>query len=412
MTVDALRSIWRWVAPETLRRRAQPVLGWALENYVRVNARRDHGQVGTEGPIKIVGFFLNSHGIAASAKLAVRAFETLGVPVERVDISGSQLSWIGRNKTPQPASAWIFYLNPPEMLAALAALGPRSVVGPRYGYWAWELPRAPDSWKRDSHLVDEIWAPSHYTAAAFAGSKAPVRAVPHPFFMEDYANVEPAPRVAGFQVVALFDFNSSAARKNPQGMIEAFRRAFGDDSDVRLTIKTQSGVTYPALLAALQASAPANVEIVDASLPYREVKAMIAGADVLFSLHRAEGFGLTQAEAMAMGTPVIATAFSGNMDFMDETSAELIPFTQAPVEDPQGIYKGQTWADPDIDAAADALRRLRADPGRRAALAQAGRRMVAERLSPEAWFKTLPPSLQAAAEKARAAAQAEGSTSE
>lgn len=412
MTVRALRQVWRRAAPHALRRRAQPLLGWALENYVRANASLDHGQDRTEGPIKVVGFFLNSHGIAASAKLAVRAFEALGVPVEQVDISGSKLSWVGRSTTPQRASAWIFHLNPPEMLAALAVLGPRSVLGPRYGYWAWELPRAPDSWRRDSNLVDEIWAPSRYTAAAFAGCRAPVRAVPHPFFMEDYANIEPAPRVAAFQVLALFDFNSSAARKNPEGMIEAFRRAFGDDPEVRLTIKTQSGAIFPGLLAALQASAPSNVEILDASLPYREVKAMIAGADVLLSLHRAEGFGLTQAEAMALGTPVVATAFSGNLDFMDETNAELIPSTPAPVEDPQGIYKGQTWADPDLDAAAAALRRLRDDPARRAALADAGRRTVAERLSPEAWFATLPPALQAAAEKARAAAQAEGSASE
>jgi len=71
------------------------------------------------------------------------------------------------------------------------------------------------------------------------------------------------------------------------------------------------------------------------------------------------------------------------------------------VEDPQGIYSGQTWADPDLDAAAAALVRLRRDPGRRARLAQAGRAMVAERLSPEAWFASLPPSVQTAALAAR-----------
>src|SRR5690606_20982074 len=136
--------------------------------------------------------------------------------------------------------------------------------------------------------------------------------------------------------------------------------------------------------------------------PYAEVRRLIAGADALISLHRAEGFGLTIAEAMTLGTPVVATAFSGNLDFMDATSAELIPARDTPVEDPQGIYRGQSWAEPDLDAAAAALRRLRDEPGHRAALAAAGRRMAAERLSPQAWFATLPQSVQSAALRARA----------
>jgi len=401
--VAKARDLWRGLLPESLRQLAQPVLSRGLEAYVRAAARREHGAQDADGPIRIVGYFSGSHGIAASARLATRAFEALGVPVELVDVSGAVLGWTGRYAAPQRAGAWIFHLNPPELLAALAGLGPRNLVGPRYGYWAWELPRAPERWLKDGALVDEIWAPSRYTAQALAGATTPVRVVPHALALEDYADVVPAPRTARFQAVALFDFNSSVARKNPDGTIAAFRRAFGDDPDVRLTIKTQNGEAFPELLAALRAAAPANVEIVDAVWPYARIKALIAGADVLISLHRAEGFGLTPAEAMAMGTAVVATAFSGNLDFMDEASAELIPARQIPVEDPQGIYRGQTWAEPDLDSAAAALVRLRDDPDRRASLAAAGRRLVAARLSPQAWFETLPPQVKAAAERARAA---------
>jgi glycosyltransferase involved in cell wall biosynthesis len=402
MSVMSLaRTVWRRAAPKSLRTRLAPTLDKALKDYVRAGARRPHGSDNTEGPIKIVGYFSGSHGIAASAKLAARAFESLGVPVERVDATHAKLGWVPRSAAPEPAAAWIFHLNAPELLAELATLGPRRLIGPRYGVWAWELPIAPVGWKKDAVLLDEVWAPSRYVGHAFRDLGAPVRVVPHPLFIEDYRNVAPAPRGADFQAVALFDFNSSAARKNPRGAIEAFRRAFGDDASAELVIKTQNGGLFPELLADLRAFAPANVRIVDETWPYDRVKALIAGADALVSLHRAEGFGLTPAEAMALGCPVVATGYSGVLDFMDETNALLVPYREVPVEDPQQIYKykGETWADPDLGAAAEALKRLHADEGLRARLREAGRRSVAEKLSPQAWFEALPEQVQAAARR-------------
>ena len=191
----------------------------------------------------------------------------------------------------------------------------------------------------------------------------------------------------------------AAARKNPDGTIAAFARAFGDDPNVELTLKTQNGARFPQALAALRAAAPPRVRIIDEVWPYSRVKELIAGADVLISLHRAEGFGLTPAEAMALGVPVLATAYSGNLDFMDETSALLVPARQIPVVDPQNIYRGQTWADPDIEAAAQGLRRLRDDPALRGRLGEAGRRRVAELLSPQAWLAALPETIRLAARR-------------
>jgi len=400
--LGAARRLWRSATPRALRQAAGPLLNHALEAYVRSVARRPHGADTASGPIKVVGYFAGSHGIAASAHLAARAFEALGVSVERVDVTDAKLGWTGRLADPVAASAWIFHLNPPELLAAMACLGPDKLLGPRYGYWAWELPRAPARWLTEAALVDEVWAPSRYTAQALAGAAAPVRVVPHPLVLEDFAKVKPAPRHARFQGVCVFDFNSSLARKNPQGAIAAWARAFGDDLDCELTLKTQNGAVFPEARATLKAMAPVNVRIVDETWPYAEVQALIAGADVLVSLHRAEGFGLTPAEAMALGTPVLATAWSGVLDFMDETCALLVPAAQIAVADPQGVYGGgQAWAEPDLAAAAAALVRLRDEPGLGRRLAEAGRARVASQLSPQAWFETLPASVQAAARRLR-----------
>lgn len=395
--LGAARRLWRRALPLPLRKAAAPTLNAALEAYVRAAARAPHGAETSQGPIKVVGYFSGSHGIAASARLAARGFEALGAPVERVDVTDAKLDWNGRLTAPVSAGAWVFHLNPPELLAALACLGPKQLLGPRFGYWAWELPRAPARWLKDAALVDEVWAPSRYTAEALAGAAAPVRVVPHPLFLEDYARIAPAPRRAAFQGVSVFDFKSSAARKNPHGAIAAWQAAFGGDLACELTLKTQNGQAFPDVLAALRAQAPANVRIVDETWPYADVQSLIAGADVLVSLHRAEGFGLTPAEAMALGTPVLATGFSGVLDFMDEETALLVSSRPTPVEDPQGIYAGQAWAEPDLAAAAAALRRLRADPALGRRLAAAGRERVARQLSPPAWFTTLPAQVRTAA---------------
>lgn len=408
--LTSARSIWRALTPTPLRRAAQPMLAVALESYVRASAKAPHQGERFDGPIRIVGFFSGTHGIAASAKLAIRAFEALGVPTEIVDVSGSKLDWTGQGARDLPPGPWIFHLNAPELLAALAYLGPKRVLGPRFGYWAWELPKAPKSWMNSVGLMDEIWAPSQFTADAFAGGETPTRVVPHPFFIEDYRDVEPLPRDVDFLAVMLFDFNSSAARKNPEGTIAAFAKAFPGDPDAKLVIKTQNGAQHPQFLAELRARAPENVEIVDESWPYSKVKALIASADVLMSLHRSEGFGLTMAEAMCLGTPVIGTGWSGNVDFMDETCALVIPSRPIAVDDPQGIYKGQTWADADIDAAAAALGRLRTEPGLADRLREAGKKRVVEKLSPQAWFATLPAELRKAAMAAASASRRDQSS--
>jgi glycosyltransferase involved in cell wall biosynthesis len=394
----AARALWRRALPETLRRRAQPALAGAVRRYVAAALPRA-GSPGV-GPVRIVGLFSGSHGIAAGAELTARALEALGVPVERLAV---REGFDPKARLPRPtaAAAWIFHLNPPELPFALASLGPGRILGPRYGAWAWELPRAPAAWLRDAALLDEVWAPSRYIAEALAGATAPVRVTPHPMALKAYASVTPAPRTHPFQAVALFDFNSSMARKNPQGAVAAFAQAFGEDDGARLTVKTQNGARVPDLLAALRAQAPGNVEIIDETWPYAGVMSLIAGADALISLHRAEGFGLTLAEAMAIGTPVIATAFSGNLDFMDETCALLVPADSAAVEDPQGIYRGQSWAEPDIDAAARALTRLRVDPGLARRIAAAARRRVETQLAPEPWLLTLPDALQTAVRVSR-----------
>jgi glycosyltransferase involved in cell wall biosynthesis len=184
--------------------------------------------------------------------------------------------------------------------------------------------------------------------------------------------------------VAAFEMASDMNRKNPLGIIEAFRRAFPAGHPARLVIKVNNGRdSIPHLHALVEAAKrDPRILVFDKMLAYRDVLSLYASADALVSLHRAEGFGLCMAEAMSLGVPVIATGWSGNMDFMCERNACLVRYTLEPVRATnQKAYTeaytgpGALWADPDLDDAARWMRVLADDPEHRLAI---GKRAAAD----------------------------------
>ena len=120
-------------------------------------------------------------------------------------------------------------------------------------------------------------------------------------------------------------------------------------------------------------------------LPPADMSGLMAEVDIVLSLHRSEGFGLVPAEAMQLGKPVVATGWSGNMDFMNERNSVPVSFRLVPVEDPYDgafVSDGQLWADADVGNAAEWLRRLAADPRLRRHLGETARADIARQLSP------------------------------
>lgn len=171
------------------------------------------------------------------------------------------------------------------------------------------------------------------------------------------------------------DSRSSFTRKNPAAAVEAFRRAFGDAPSARLVIKLNGRPGDIDVFARSLKDLP-NVTVLSTFLDDDAMTTLFHSVDALVSLHRAEGFGLPMLEAMAHGVPVVATGWSGNTDFMDGDNSLLVPYELVPVADEAGIYSGSIWADPDVEAAADLLRRLADDPDLHERLAAAAHASV------------------------------------
>jgi len=390
------RHIWQRL-PYGLRRAAL----FRASSLLAPRPRRD---AIAAGPIIVAGAFRASSGLGRITRLMCEGLRAAGVPAIAADITAGLRQPADLPPPADPGQArpgpgtLIVCVNAPLTGMALLAIGRQVVSGKRViGLWNWELPEVPAEWRLGVALVHEIWLSSAFTAGAIrpiAGNK-PVHVVDYPLNLHP-----PSPRAerrpgAPFTVLCMFDAASSVTRKNPEGAIEAFRRAFGTDPSTRLVLKAQRLAAAPAQKARLEALAAApNIEILDATLGDAALDALYDRADVLLSLHRAEGYGLTLAEAMRRGLPVVATDWSGNVDFFSKAVGIPVPWTLVPTEDPQHTYHHPhiRWAEPDLDAAAAALRRLRDEPGLAVQLGAAGAAFAVSRWGAAAWYARLPAS--------------------
>jgi len=239
------------------------------------------------------------------------------------------------------------------------------------GLWAWEVEDLPPAMAGSERYLDEVWGISGFTAAALARCLTkPVRAFPLPV-------VVPAVRrrtraelgmPEGFLFLVCFDYDSVFHRKNPLAAVAAFRRAFPDPIDVRgdvvLYIKTTNAERHAAEDEALRAAVAgcANIVIRDRYVTSDDYFSMLDACDCYVSLHRSEGFGLTVAEAMALGKPVISTAYSSTLEFANESNSFPVPARIVEVGDDAPPYPSHSrWADPDIAAAAEQMTRVYTD---------------------------------------------------
>jgi glycosyltransferase involved in cell wall biosynthesis len=351
--------------------------------------------------VRLTGYLGHTLGLGAAARGYVQALDAAGVGVSTVSVPLHHLALpveleaeYGRHRFEDVLhhgrhAFEIVAVNADELPGFVERLGEDYFQGPRIGIWGWETNTIPERWRRAFSLVDEIWVYSRFMAENIgAVAPVPVTALPPPV----QAPAESAAPLRlgvpeGFLFLFVFDYLSTIQRKNPVGLVEAFKSAFAPGEGPQLLIKTINGPLRPLAEEEVlwAAHGRPDVHVVDRSLDGEELAGLMAACDCYASLHRAEGFGLTMAEAMAIGKPVIGTGYSGNVDFMNAENGYLVDYTVGRVGPDCEIYPPEgEWAQPSVEHAAELMRHVYENREEAASKGARAREDIARTLSPEA----------------------------
>ena len=349
--------------------------------------------------VNIIGYPQGILGLGEDARMAVACFTAAQIPNVPINatVPGPKrvLSVPSLGSSPKYSTS-LFCLPPFEMMR-LAMEGGKWLINfeaYKIGAWPWELPYWPVAFSGIYQFVDEIWAQSRFVEAVFQDNgQTKVRHMPMavevPTPTEDVRTRFNLPE-KDFLFYSLFDGASWLTRKNPLGSVLAFRKAFGADpvahGGVGLVIKAMNVNTADKqwLEICRIAATDSRIKIINKQLDKVEAVNVMNSCDAYISLHRSEGFGRVLAESMLLKKPVVATNFSGNVDFCNADTAYLVDGPLVPLAKGDYLmYEGQYWCDPDIDIASSQLQAVVNDASRRLQIAEAGQLFIMQNYSRE-----------------------------
>lgn len=331
------------------------------------NGRYEHG-------VNLIGNICAESGLGQSCRLVASALDKTGFPLsiykyEQLGAEGQgDHSWKNRLSKELPYDVNLIHINPHELGLAFIQQD-ASVWNYRYniGYWLWELEEFPDEWTPCFQCLDEIWAPSEFICNAIRKKTTlPVRCMP--YYVDVHIGKIYERKHFGipkdkFLYLMMYDQSSCMERKNPIGVLNAFKMAFEKENEnVGLVIKINNPTPESRKQIRSVLDGYTNVYLIEETLSRDEVNSLTKCVDVVVSLHRAEGFGLVLAEAMLLGTPTVATNWSSNTEFMNENVACMVDYELITIEKDMPPFKaGNRWADANLDQAAEYMKKLYED---------------------------------------------------
>jgi glycosyltransferase involved in cell wall biosynthesis len=352
-----------------------------IDDATDVSSAAGSGRASDPSRYALYGLFDMQCGMCVAAENAAEVLRgrERSIALRSIQADGSVLDRGGTDARP---SINLFHTNPDWVERMLAAGVPDLDLRDRLNICApfWELPVIPRDWFALLGSMDVVLAPSRFVRQALADLESRVLVIDHPqaaFLPPGIAADRQRFGIPDDAIAFAMSFaaDSSVDRKNPFAAIRAFQQAFPDDPQVRLVIRAHATleVNEHMMPADLRSFADdPRIVLVEGTLSYCEVLSLYTSCDVYVSLHRSEGLGLGPMEAMSLGRPVIATGWSGNMDFMDAENSLPVAYQLVDVDVEAGSPYGAErfdgpvfWAEPDIADAAEKMRLLRDDEGLR-----------------------------------------------
>ncbi|WNB91064.1 glycosyltransferase [Bacillus sp. NEB1478] len=235
----------------------------------------------------------------------------------------------------------------------------------------WETNIIPEDWVPIINTFDAVCVPCtpNLQAMKSSGITAPLFLAPHG---ADPLNFHPNNKPLSlsesegkFVFVSIFDFQH---RKNPETLLRAYWEEFTDEDPVLLVVKTYGSsrkqirtaiMNYKKRLGFGNETAP--LYVMAGISEEKTIKGIYTLGNVFVLPTRGEGVGLPYIEALCSGTPVIATGWGGQMDFLNDQNSFLVNYQlHHPSISMYGkhaistIYrnfdgKGQLWAEADLN---------------------------------------------------------------
>ena len=344
----------------------------ALRLALAMRAIKRDGTTPGDGPCYVVGSLRAATGVGKGAHFYLEQCRSEGCEAIGVDVTAEMLqeAVLPSPSGPSASDRWltladledrrgpgtvVIHANPPLFQLLLARLPQTFLRNKRLvAYWAWELERLPQSYVMALPYVDAVEVPSTFTAQAVQHETTKQVTV-HPHVVPMPTRQKTTFCENGIlHCLYIVDLASGYERKNPRAAIAAFANAFPNGMGASLTIKVSQHLADRKAFATLcqLADATPGVRIVTGWLTPDQLEELYLQNDVYLSTHRSEGYGLTLREAMNYGLYVVATGWSGNMDFMHGTKDTALPYAL--------VNAGQhgQWAEVDVDKTALELRRI------------------------------------------------------